>query len=143
MALCKSVHDSGVVDLTKPLILIYEMEANLYVANAVIRRPESADWRFYYGLTMQCYFDLAAYCPFTRAVLSGLLSMVVTRGLMRLDGARIIYNLAEAHGHQMPVSLGVPVIDQDTVLKDLYASQVETLAEDLTSRLIFDEFVDS
>lgn len=62
---------------------------------------------------------------------------------MRLNDARIIYNLAEAHRHQMPVSPGVPVVDQDKALKDLRASQVETLTEDLTSRLTFDEFVDS
>lgn len=111
---------------------MFKQKANLYVANAVIQRPESTDWRFYFGLTMQCYFVLAAYYPFTRALLSGLLSIVVTRGLMRLNDARIIYNLAEAHGQQMPASAGVPIVDQGRALEDLHASQVETLAEDLT-----------
>lgn len=111
---------------------MYKLKANLYVANTVIRRSESANWRFYYGLTMQCYFDLAACYSSPRAVLSGLLSMVAARWLIRLNDARIIYNLAETHGHQMPVSPGVPVVDQDKALQDLHASLVETLAEDLT-----------
>lgn len=124
-------------------ILMYSLhkKANLYVANAVLRAPHIADWRFYFMLALQCYFDLAAYYPFTRAVLSGLLSMVTERGLMRLQDACIIYNLAVASGEHAQTPSGVLVVDQDRALKDVYASRVEKLTEDLTSRFVFEEFI--